>query len=111
MKNSRFTIQETLKKITVDNVERYIAILENEDIEVGLYAPVNHDLQSPHQKDELYIIVKGEGIFFNDGKREAFGPGDLFLVAAGAEHRFEDFSDDLVAWYIIYGNDKNAKTS
>jgi mannose-6-phosphate isomerase-like protein (cupin superfamily) len=111
MKNSRFTVQETLKKITADNVERYTAILENENIEVGLYAPVNNDLQSPHQKDEIYIIVKGEGTFFNDDKREAFGPGDLILVAAGAEHRFEDFSDDLVAWYIIYGNDKNAKAN
>jgi len=111
MKNTGFTLQETLKKITEDNKERYIAILENKNIEIGLYAPVNDDLQSPHMKDEIYIIVKGEGTFLNDGKRAAFGPGDLFLVSAGTEHRFENFSDDLVAWYIIHGTEKDAKNN
>jgi mannose-6-phosphate isomerase-like protein (cupin superfamily) len=111
MKNTRFTVHESLKKITDDNKERYTAILENENIEIGLYAPVKDDLQSFHKKDEIYIIVKGEGTFFNDGKREAFGPGDLFLVSAGAEHRFENFTDDLVAWYIIFEPEKYAKRS
>ena len=109
MNNKRFTVQETLEKITEDNKERYTAILENENIEIGLYAPVNDDLQSPHMKDEIYIVVKGEGTFFNDGKRVIFGPGDLFLVSAGAEHRFENFSDDLVVWYIIHWTEKDAK--
>ena len=108
MKITRFTIQETVKKITEDNIERYTAILEKEGIEIGLYAPVKVDFQSPHQKDEIYIMVNGEGTFYNDGTREKFGPGDLFLVNAGAEHHFENFSDDLVAWYIIYGMDKDA---
>jgi len=109
MKNTRFTVQETLKKIAEDNKERYKAILENENIEIGLYAPFEDDLQSPHKKDEIYIVVKGEGTFFNDGKSVVFGQGDLFLVSAGAEHRFENFSDDLVVWYIIHGTEKDAK--
>ena len=109
MNNKRFTVLETLKKITEDKNERYTAILENENIEIGLYAPVKDDLQSLHMKDEIYIVVKGEGIFFNDGKRVAFGPGDLFLVSAGTEHRFEKFSEELIAWYIIYGTEKDAK--
>ena len=111
IKNTRITVQETLKEITEDNKERCKAILENENIEIGLYAPVNVDLQSPHMKDEIYIIVKGEGTFLNDGKRAAFGPGDLFLVSAGTEHRFENFSDDLVAWYIIHGTEKNVQSN
>ena len=111
IKNTRFTVQETLKEITEDNKERYTAILENENIEIGLYAPVKDDLQSPHKKDEIYIVVKGEGIFFNDGKRVVFGPGDLFLVSAGTEHRFEKFSEDLVAWYIIHGTEKNVQSN
>ena len=109
MKNNRFTVQETLEKITVDNKDRYTAILENEDIEVGLYAPLKEDLQLPHQKEEIYIILTGEGTFFNDGERTIFGPGDLILVSAGSEHRFENFSDDLLAWYIIYGTEKDSK--
>jgi mannose-6-phosphate isomerase-like protein (cupin superfamily) len=111
MKINKFTVQETLKKITVDNKERYTAILEDENIEVGLYAPVSEDMQSPHQKDEIYIIMNGEGTFYNEGQRELFGPGDLFFVNAGADHRFENFSDDLVAWYVIYGDEKDATKS
>ena len=34
---------------------------------------------------------------------EVFGPGDLIFVPAGAEHRFEDFSDDLETWVAFYG--------
>jgi hypothetical protein len=29
--------------------------------------------------------------------------GDLLFVAAGAEHRFEDFTDDLAVWVVFYG--------
>ena len=109
MKSKRFTVQETLEKIAENTKERYAAILENENMEIGLYAPVNNDSQSPHLRDEIYVIVKGEGTFYNDGKREEFGPGDLFWVSAGKEHRFEKFSDDLIAWYVIYGPEKVTK--
>ena len=27
------------------------------------------------------------------------------LIAAGTEHRFEDFSDDLAVWVVFYGPD------
>ncbi len=111
MKNTGFTVNETLKKITDDNKERYTAILENENIEIGLYAPVKDDLRLPHMKDEINIAVKGEGIFFNDGKLVAFGPGDLFLVSAGVEHRFENFADDLIAWYIFHGTEKGIQNN
>lgn len=32
-----------------------------------------------------------------------FGPGDFLVVAAPTEHRFEDFSDDLLVWRVFYG--------
>lgn len=30
-------------------------------------------------------------------------PGNLLFVAAGAEHRFEDFTGDFGAWVMFYG--------
>ena len=48
-------------------------------------------------------MVKGEGYFFDRGARTRFAPGDLLFVPAGAEHRFENFTDDLVVWVIFYG--------
>jgi hypothetical protein len=33
--------------------------------------------------------------------RVPFGPGDLLFVAAGTEHRFEDFTEDLGVWVVM----------
>ena len=54
-------------------------------------------------QDELYVIVRGRGILLHDGKRDAFETGDLLFVAAGVEHRFEDFSEDFAIWRVFYG--------
>lgn len=58
---------------------------------------------TPHAQDEVYVIVRGRGVLFHDGRRDPFEPGDLLFVAAGTEHRFENYSDDLAVWVIFYG--------
>ena len=70
---------------------------------VEIYKPDKIDQQTPHQQDELYVITSGCGEFLNDGIRTAFQPGDVLFVAAGIEHRFENFTDDFVTWVIFYG--------
>ena len=32
-----------------------------------------------------------------------FEAGDLMFVAAGTEHHFEDFTEDLAVWVLFYG--------
>ncbi len=71
--------------------------------EARWYAPRGTDPQTPHTRDEAYVVVRGRGTFFCDGQRAPFGPGDMLWVPARAEHRFEDFSDDLSVWVIFYG--------
>jgi mannose-6-phosphate isomerase-like protein (cupin superfamily) len=58
-------------------------------ISVGRFAPLPRPT-TPHTQDEVYAVIRGSGVFFHGGRREAFGPGDLLFVAAGTEHRFED---------------------
>ncbi|WP_205750483.1 cupin domain-containing protein [Deinococcus fonticola] len=72
-------------------------------LRVELYRPRGHDRQTPHQQDELYVVVGGSGTFFCDGERQSFQAGDLLFAAAGAGHRFETFSDDLEVWVIFFG--------
>jgi mannose-6-phosphate isomerase-like protein (cupin superfamily) len=71
-------------------------------IETGLYAPRGVDPQSPHARDEVYVVVRGSGLFAIQGRREHVQPGDLLFVPAGVEHRFEEFTDDLVVWVIFF---------
>lgn len=49
------------------------------------------------------MVIAGHGNFVCPGTRETFAPGDLRLVPAGVEHRFEEFSDDFSTWVVFYG--------
>jgi len=68
-----------------------------------LSLPGTPNRQTPHTQDEVYVIVRGRGYLFHDGKRDAFDAGDAMFVAAGTEHHFEDLSEDLAVWVIFYG--------
>ena len=71
-------------------------------LSLGRFAPLPRPTD-PHEQDEVYVVVRGRGVFYHDGKREPFEAGDLLFVAAGAEHRFEDFTEDLTVWVVFYG--------
>jgi mannose-6-phosphate isomerase-like protein (cupin superfamily) len=84
--------------------ERAFTVLQRGSVHVKLSArPLRPNRQTPHDQDELYVIVRGRGVLFHDGRRDAFEAGDCLFVAAGVEHCFEDFSDDLAVWVIFYG--------
>ncbi len=71
-------------------------------LSLGRFAP-RPNRQSPHAQDELYAVMSGRGFFRHGDRREAFEAGDLLFVAAGVEHGFEEFSDDLAVWVIFFG--------
>ena len=58
---------------------------------------------TPHAQDEVYVVVRGRGVLRHGDRRDPFAAGDLMFVAAGVEHRFEEFTDDLVVWVIFHG--------
>jgi len=70
---------------------------------VEYYAPRGTDRQTPHTRDELYVIIAGRGTFQNGAARHPFVPGEVIFVAAGVEHRFAEFTDDFATWVIFYG--------
>ncbi len=81
----------------------FLRLLQDAQFDAGLYQPFKVDIQTTHERDEIYVIASGVGTFVMGGKHEHFVPGDLFFVAKGVEHRFEDFSDDFAAWVIFIG--------
>ena len=83
--------------------DRYFVALNRGTLEVGLYAPVSSDPQQPHDRDECYVIVEGEGRFRMGEETAPFRPGDFFFVPAGVSHWFLDFDDSFRAWVIFYG--------
>jgi len=83
--------------------EHAVSVLEHGSLNLKLSLPVSPNQQTPHEQDEIYVIMQGSGVLFHDGNRDAFGPGDVMFVAAGTEHRFEDFTEDLAVWVVFYG--------
>ena len=101
----RVTLEDALSRIPATG-SRYAKVLTHDQWEVGLYAPRGEDPQTPHNRDEAYVVVSGSGTFVNGDERSAFGPGDMLFVPAGVVHRFEDFTDDLTVWVIFHGPEK-----
>lgn len=83
--------------------EHFANVLQRGTLRLLLSRPVEPNKQVPHSQDEIYLIVQGSGVLFHDGKRDLFGPGDAMFVAAGTEHYFEDFTEDLAVWVVFYG--------
>jgi len=98
----RGTLEEMLKR-TVGSEERWAVAFTHGTLEVGLYAPRGTDPQQPHEKDEVYIVIQGQGTFVVEDERFEFGPGDVLFVPANARHRFEGFTPDFAAWVVFYG--------
>lgn len=106
-------------RLIPNDVGRATALtLAHGTMELRWFVPKQADPQTPHDRDELYIVVSGTGVFmraveshpFDDTAlpiqgedRVPFGPGDALFVAAGTVHRFEDFSEDFATWIIFYG--------
>ena len=82
--------------------ERSICVLRRGSADVALVRPARPNVQTPHEQDEFYVM-EGRGALLHNGKREPFERGDFLFVAAATEHRFEDFSDDLIVWRVFYG--------
>lgn len=85
--------------------EPFAVLFRHGSLQVEIYRPVGADRQTPHRRDELYVVIAGRGLFVCDGARQPFEPGEVLFVPAGAEHRFEEFSEDFATWVIFYGPD------
>lgn len=83
--------------------EPFALALAHGTMSVEYYAPVGHDPQTPHEQDEVYCIHRGTGELVIDDERHSFKAGDCLFVAAGVEHRFENFSSDFGTWVVFWG--------
>ena len=72
------------------------------DFELEFFAPSGRDFQTPHEKDEFYIIVSGSADLLKEGEVVDCQTGDAIFVAAGEEHHFENMTDDFAAWVIFF---------
>ena len=83
--------------------KEFVLLFKHGTLEVEYYRPQKTDRQKPHTRDEVYVVIAGSGVFVLGDTRRPFEAGEVLIAAAGAVHRFEDFSDDFATWVFFYG--------
>ncbi len=103
MRGGKVALEEAVGRVARAAPKRFAKVFRHGTLEVELYAPVGTDPQTPHSRDEVYVIARGSGVFRIDGATMPFGPGDFLFAPAGVEHRFERFTEDFLTWVLFYG--------
>ena len=97
------TLAQGLARMPGPDNDQYDILLRHGTLTAGMYAPRGIDEQTPHTRDEAYVVMRGSGWFRNGADRHRFAEGDVLFVPAGVEHRFEEFTPDLALWVFFYG--------
>ena len=75
----------------------YREVLRVPALSLGLLAAApGHDaVQSPHEVDEVYVVVAGRAVLEVDGVRTPIQTGSVAYVPPHVPHRFVDVTEDL----------------
>jgi len=68
----------------------YEVVHRSPGLEIGVYVLVapEPDRQSPHEADEVYVVLEGRGTLEVEAEKVELREGHAVFVPAGAEHRF-----------------------
>ncbi len=99
----KLTIAEAIEQLQLEPEFPFTCLMKHGSMSVEYYAPKEIDEQQPHLQDEIYVIASGNSHFFCEGEHFDCSAGDVLFVPAGAEHRFEDFTENFATWVIFFG--------
>ena len=100
---ARLRLKDALARLPRFDGARFMQLFEHGTLSVEIYAPRGRDDQTPHNRDEAYVVTRGSGTFWNGKERHPFEAGDFLFVPAGTPHRFEAFTEDLSVWVLFFG--------
>jgi len=85
----QFDTKEYLKDITKTN-SYFHTFINRDNLAAGILrlAPGEEDTQAPHESDEIYYVVKGDGFLNIGGKDYPISEGMSYFVAKNIEHNF-----------------------
>jgi mannose-6-phosphate isomerase-like protein (cupin superfamily) len=87
----------------VESGELWAEVFRSGNLSCGIYclAAGSEDPQAPHHEDEIYVVVEGRARLWVEGELMEASPGVVLFVAAEAEHRFVDVTEDLVVVVVF----------
>ena len=91
-----FELDTEIKKQSASG-QPYHEFLRVPALSCGIYTlpPGAKDLQSPHDEDEVYFVVRGRGRVRVAGEVRSVGPGTILYVGATSEHSFFEIEEEI----------------
>lgn len=106
-----FSADDALKRLPLASTDKWpegvwdIEVFQTGSLLLEMFAPKGTDHQSAHDRDELYVVVRGRAILVLSAKREPCGPGDALFVPAHADHHFDEMTHDFATWVVFVGSE------
>jgi mannose-6-phosphate isomerase-like protein (cupin superfamily) len=80
----------------------YEIVHESPGLEIGVYVLVapEPDRQQPHDDDEVYVVLEGNGTLEVENASHRLVEGQAIFVTAGADHRFAAY--EQLALLVVF---------
>ncbi|SRR5579875_317828 len=106
MLKTTFDTNKYLKKISKSNSYFY-TFLDRDNMAAGILMlrPGEEDTQDPHENDEVYYVVRGDGFLNVEGIDHPIQPAMSYFVEKDLKHHFHGNTKDLVVVYFFSGRD------
>ncbi len=101
-----FDVNEYIEKIK--NSDNYFhTFINNENLAAGVLVlqPGEEDTQEPHESDEVYFILKGNGFLKINDNDYPISENKMYYVGKQIHHFFHGNSKELIALYFFGGPD------
>jgi mannose-6-phosphate isomerase-like protein (cupin superfamily) len=101
-----YNLQDYLEKIKKSN-SYFHTFINNDNLAAGILVlkSGDEDTQEPHESDEVYFIISGNGYLKIQDKDFKVSKNKLFFVAKGVPHFFYGNTEELKVLYFFGGSD------
>jgi len=101
-----FDLSNSLEKIKNSN-SYFHTFINKDSLAAGVLVlqPGEEDTQEPHDSDEVYYVITGDGFLKIKGKDYKVSKDKLFFVAKDVEHYFHGNKKELKVLYFFGGPD------
>ena len=101
-----YNVSKHIEKIKKSN-EYFDTFINTQNLAAGVLVlqPEEEDTQEPHESDEVYFIIKGDGFLKIKNKDYAVEPNKMYFVAKNLKHFFYGNKRELVVLYFFGGPD------
>ncbi|MFZ8922367.1 MAG: cupin domain-containing protein [Nitrosopumilaceae archaeon] len=101
-----YDVSKYIEKIKNSN-EYFHTFINKQSLAAGVLVlqPGEEDTQEPHQSDEVYFIIKGNGFLKIKNKDYPVEQNKMYFVGKEIEHYFHGNTKELIVLYFFGGPD------